>query len=326
MNDRAVSVLENYDMEVIRTYKGRGTIICDTGKGLRVLKEYKGNTEKLELLELLQNKLSETVKTDRLVRNKEGELFSKDTDETVYIVKEQLDGRECNYKNEEEILQAFRIMAKLHLAMRDTSEMASIMPIHYYVEEMEKHTKECKHVRNYLRKLKIKSDFERALLKEYTYFMEKAENILAQAGGEDQIAYEDFVRTNGFFCHGDYQYHNVMFMRNDTAVINLERFALDSGVRDFYLLFRKISEKADWSLSLGEKMLAAYQSNRSFTDMEMKQLYYRLAYPDKFWKIVNFYYNSKKSWIPDKNMEKLENLVKQEKAKERLLKTLFGTV
>ena len=71
-------------------------------------------------------------------------------------------------------------------------------------------------------------------------------------------------------------------------------------------------------------MLDAYQANRSFAPIELKQLYYRLAYPDKFWKIVNFYYNSKKSWIPDKNMEKLENLVKQEKAKEKLLKTLFN--
>lgn len=323
MNDRAVSVLENYDMEVTRTFKGRGTIICDTNKGLRVLKEYKGNTEKLELLELLQNKLSDTVKTDKLVRNKEGELFCKDTDGIVYIVKEQLDGRECNYKSEEEILQAFRIMAKLHQAMRDTGEMAHTLPVHYYVEEMEKHTKECKRIRNYLRKLKIKSEFERALLKEYNYFMDQAESILAQAGEEDQAAYEAFVRENGFFCHGDYQYHNVMFMRNDIAVINLERFAPDSGVRDFYLLFRKISEKTDWSLPLGEKMLAAYESNRSFSPIEWKQLYYRLAYPDKFWKIVNFYYNSKKSWIPDKNMEKLANLVKQEKAKEKLLKTLF---
>lgn len=324
MNDRAVSVLENYDMDVIRTFKGRGTIICETGRGFRVLKEYKGSTEKLELLDLLQGKLSETVRTDRLVRNKEGELFCKDTDGTVYIVKEQLDGRECNYKSEEEILQAFRIMAKLHRGMHHTGEMIQALPLHYYVEEMEKHTKECKHARNYLRKLKVKSDFERALLREYSYFMEKAEDILKKAEEDNQSEYESFVRTNGCFCHGDYQYHNVIFTGNDISVINLEHFALDSGVRDFYLLFRKISEKADWSLSLGEKMLEAYQSNRSFSPMELRQLYYRLAYPDKFWKIVNFYYNSKKSWIPDKNMEKLENLVKQENAKEKLLKTLFA--
>lgn len=324
MNDKAVSVLENYDMEVIRTFKGRGTIICDTTKGLRVLKEYNGSTEKLELLELLQEKVNHIVRTDMIVRNKEGELFCKDSDGITYIVKEQIEGRECNYKNEEEILQAFRAMAKLHQTMRDNSDMAGSMPIHYYVEEMEKHTKECRRVRNYLRRLKIKTDFERALLQEYNYFMERAEDIMQKAMEEDREEYENFVRTNGFFCHGDYQYHNVIFVKNDIAVINLERFAPDSGVRDFYLLFRKISEKSDWSLALGEKMLAAYESNRSFTPMERKQLYYRLAYPDKFWKIVNFYYNSKKSWIPDKNMEKLENLVNQERAKEKLLKAIFA--
>ena len=324
MNDKAVSVLENYDMEVIRTFKGRGTIICDTTKGLRVLKEYNGSTEKLELLELLQEKVNHIVRTDMIVRNKEGELFCKDSDGITYIVKEQIEGRECNYKNEEEILQAFRAMAKLHQTMRDNSDMAGSMPIHYYVEEMEKHTKECRRVRNYLRRLKIKTDFERALLQEYNYFMERAEDIMQKAMEEDREEYENFVRTNGFFCHGDYQYHNVIFVKNDIAVINLEHFAPDSGVRDFYLLFRKISEKSDWSLALGEKMLAAYESNRSFTPMERKQLYYRLAYPDKFWKIVNFYYNSKKSWIPDKNMEKLENLVNQERAKEKLLKTIFA--
>ena len=126
----------------------------------------------MELLDLLQGKLNETVRTDRLVRNKEGELFCKDADGTVYIVKEQLDGRECNYKSEDEILQAFRIMAKLHCGMRHTGELVNAIPVHYYAEEMEKHTKECKHARNYLRKLKIKSDFERALLQEYGYFMQ----------------------------------------------------------------------------------------------------------------------------------------------------------
>ena len=30
-----------------------------------------------------------------------------------------------------------------------------------------------------------------------------------------------------------------------------------------------------------------------------------ISYPEKFWKIVNFYYNTGKAWIPEKNMEKL---------------------
>ena len=47
MNDRAVSVLEEYDFEVLRTWKGRGTILFETKEGIRVLKEYNGMTDRL---------------------------------------------------------------------------------------------------------------------------------------------------------------------------------------------------------------------------------------------------------------------------------------
>ena len=50
---------------------------------------------------------------------------------------------------------------------------------------------------------------------------------------------------------------------------------------------------------------------------------YRLAYPDKFWKIVNFYYNSKKIQNPDKTVEKLDILVAQEKSRQRLIQVFL---
>ena len=125
MNDKAVSVLEQYDMTVNRTFKGRGTIICDTDKGMRVLKEYKGRTEKLELLSRLQGRIGDSLRTDTLVRNKAGELYVKDIDNSVYILEEQVEGRECSYKNEDDIVKACSAMAKLHLKfMTPVSHMA----------------------------------------------------------------------------------------------------------------------------------------------------------------------------------------------------------
>ena len=115
MNDKAVNVLEQYDMTVNRTFKGRGTIICDTDQGMRVLKEYRGRTEKLELLFQLQGKLKDSLRTDTLIRTKEGALFVKDLDNSVYILEEQVEGKECSYKNEEDIVKACGEMAKLHL-------------------------------------------------------------------------------------------------------------------------------------------------------------------------------------------------------------------
>ena len=328
MNDRAVGILEQYDIEVVRTVKGRGTIICETPQGCKVLKEYKGRTDKLEILNALQLGIREIVRTDMLLRNKDGELFCKDTDGTIYILKEQITGRECSYKNEEDIRQAFALMAKLHLAMSMTNlpDAAQLPVRNLYTEEMQKHTKECRHIQNYLRHLKSKSDFERALLRQYDYFLDKAQGVTDKACREDMEQYRQRIEQAGLYYHGDYQYHNVIFDRNDTYVINLERFGKDSGVRDLYLLFRKISEKTDWSLHLGSRMLEAYEKVRPLENWERQQLAYRLAHPDKFWKIVNFYYNSRKSRIPDKTIEKLETLAMQEQARQKLIRTLFGDI
>lgn len=65
--------------------------------------------------------------------------------------------------------------------------------------------------------------------------------------------------------------------------------------------------------------MQAYETVRSMEKEEYRQLYFRLAYPEKFWKIVNFYYNSGKAWIPDKNMEKLVRIIDQEKNKQQFL-------
>ena len=350
MNDKTVNVLEQYDMDVLRTFKGRGTIICDTNKGNRILKEYKGKPEKLELLDCLQRGISDTIKTDTLVRNKEGLLFTKESDGSMYILKEQVDGRECSYKSEEDIAGAFSVMASLHLGFTDRSTDAQRtetgeeksteedsayteqeMPIYFYADEMEKHTRECRHVKNYLKKLRVKSDFERALLQEYDYFLEKANVVTVLAAEEPRREYETYIRENGLYCHGDYQYHNVIFPKNGNSalsagVVNFEHFTHNSGVLDFYLLFRKISEKSDWSLALADHMLNSYQSKRTFAPCEWRALGLRLAYPEKFWKIINFYYNSRKSWMPNRNYEKLESLIRQEQNKEKLVHKLFGVV
>lgn len=329
MNDKAVNVLEQYDMTVNRTFKGRGTIICDTDQGMRVLKEYRGRTEKLELLFQLQGKLKDSLRTDTLIRTKEGALFVKDLDNSVYILEEQVEGKECSYKNEEDIVKACGAMAKLHLKfMTPQSEKICVMPVFFYADEMERHTIECKRVRNYLRKLHNKTEFERALLKEYDYFLEKAVAVTRRAREESQAEYEAYVNSNGLYCHGDYQYHNVIFGKGSggayTGIVNLEHFAHDAGARDFYLLFRKISEKCDWSLDMAQSMLDAYQNRRVFPPIEWRSLCLRLAYPEKFWKIINFYYNSRKSWMPNRNYDKLESLIRQEKNREKLLNKFFS--
>ena len=51
---------------------------------------------------------------------------------------------------------------------------------------------------------------------------------------------------------------------------------------------------------------------RPLGDAEFENFCIRLAYPEKFWKLANYYYNTNKAWIPGKHMEKLEKFLGQQ--------------
>ena len=108
--------------------------------------------------------------------------------------------------------------------------------------------------------------------------------------------------------------------------MNFEKCIADDPVRDIYLMLRKLLEKSGWDIAFGKELLEGYETVRPISAISRIDLYYRLAYPEKFWKIVNFYYNSGKAWIPEKNNEKLEKVILQEEQKQHFLEEVFQNI
>ena len=329
VNDRAVSLFDNYEIEVKRTWKGRGAILCESDKGLLILKEYHGPMNKIYFQDTLLKHIKESgcLLVESILKTKEDELIVYDQDRIPYIVKSYFEGKECNNREVEECRDAVRILAKLHNSsdMSDWEELVS-QPVFHIEKEYEKHNKELKKVRRFLREKSQKTAFEIYLMEHYDYFFD----IALQVTGEMHYYIYDgkTKKQDGFpefsiVCHGDYQYHNIIQTADGMALINFEKCVRDNPVRDLYLFMRKLLEKNNWSLTLGDTLLCAYNEEKTLSENDYMQLYYRFAYPEKFWKIVNFYYNSGKAWIPGRNMEKLEKLLAQEKVKQEFLETIF---
>ena len=319
MNDRAVSLLDQYEIEVVRTRKGRGAILCETDRGLLIFKEYGGNPEKLRVQDQLLKTVAERgfAQAESLIPNKEGELFVKDNDGVLYILKTYRDGRECNIREKGECLEAMKILARLHLCTQDGLPIET--PKTFSIgEEYEKKNRELKRIRKFLQARSQKTWFEIALLGCFDAFYDQAQEAL-EAWNE----YGNVPREEGAFCHGDYQYHNLILDDKGWYLINFERCTEDDPVRDLHLILRKLLEKSNWSRELGEDLLKTYEKIRPLSAISRIDLYYRLTYPDKFWKIANFYYNSGKAWIPGRNQEKLEKLIAQEKVKKEFLEQVF---
>ncbi len=332
MNDRAVELLEQYDIEILRIRKGRGALVCDTGGGCLIFKEYAGNEGRARL----QNRLLEgiakkgLVRTEHILSTKEGSLLVRDIDGTSYVLKTWEDGRECNIRDREESMQAAKLLAELHESMELPGDTPELPDAFSPEREYEKHNREIKKVRKFLKQKGQKQSFEIALLGACDYFLEQAlaveEDWRKYAGSLKKEEAGSGGAEPVTFCHGDYQYHNILMGEEGWFVANFEKCLPDDPVRDICLLLRKLLEKGDWSVPLGVGLLRAYERERPVSAESMIDLYYRLAYPEKFWKIVNFYYNSGKAWIPGKNQEKLEKLIAQEKEKQRFLDEVFRNV
>lgn len=330
MREYERDILEQYYIDIRSTRRIRGAILCDTEQGLYLLKEVTVPQERIRVLaefyDFMENQ--QWCEVDKIILNKEGNYITGEEGNSKYILKKWFHGRECDIRKPEEILEACGTLAKLHLHMRYKME-GGVSDAVRIDEEYERHNRELKKVREFIRKVSLKKDFEMQFLKyfdEIYVWAKTAEELLGKMGYENLRI--DQLRQN-CLVHGEYNYHNILMSENNhqstlCAVTNFEKVKRDIQVEDFYYFLRKVMEKYGWKERLGDNMLNAYSAVKPFSEKEVEYIKLRLLYPEKFWKIANAYYHSNKAWISEKNTEKLNVSIRQTKEKERFLKNVFA--
>lgn len=317
MIEQTQAILEQYELDVTNVRKGRGHWIVNSKNGDFVLKEYWGSEGKAKLQKTLTDHIAQStgVLVQQLVANKEGMLLTKDRDERSYTLQTFREGRECNLQDKTEQCQALATMARMHEGMYIEKSLLPTEVMPYSLKhEFEKRNTELRRIRRYLREKRNKNDFERFLYTNFNTFFEKALEVEEEWDIYEKCAYHQDEKV--VFCHGDYQHHNVWISGSDVMVLQFEKYLADLPCRDLYLFMRKLLEKNNWDKELGLMVLKEYEKVRSLPMIERISMAYRFAYPEKFWKIANYYFNSKKSFIPEKNMEKLGKLLMQEEQKD----------
>jgi CotS family spore coat protein len=191
-------------------------------------------------------------------------------------------------------------------------------------QEMERHNRELKRVRSYIRAKKQKNEMEIYLLNSFDLFYGQAcmaETLLRESGYE---ALWQRTLEQGRLCHGSYTYHNVLFQESQIITTNFDKTEVGIQIRDLYDFLRKVMEKNGWNKTLGRRLIGSYEKERVLEKEEGVLLYTMLLYPEKYWKLVNFYYNSRKSWISSRNLEKLLKIREQEEGRTAFLEELKG--
>lgn len=321
MNDWGLSVLDRYPLIIRGTRKVRGALLCDTSEGWYLLQEYSGSEKRLrreaEILSFLEEEGGHLV--DSLTADEEGKLCNANEEGNRYILKKWYPFSECSVNSRNEISQAVRLLAKLHLCMRklpkekaeNDADGKKGVQQPGLDEIYEKHTRELHRVKNYLKHKKKKTAIEECIAGSFSQMYEQARMAQEHL---DRSAYRS-LRTEalqeGRVCHGAYHQHNVLIGGGQIASVNYEHYAEGIQLTDLYQFMRKILEKHGWNPQLGSAMLEEYRRILPLKPEERQMLCILFEYPEKYWKQVNFYFNGNKAWIPARNVEKLQNAVDQ---------------
>lgn len=301
MNDRYMEALEQYEPEAVSVRRGRGAWICETETGWRILKEYRGTVKRLEFEDQVLNTicLEPGIQVDHYIHNKEGSLLSIAGDGTRYVMKEWYPERECDLKNPEELCLAASRLALLHKGLRTVKlqeewNLGSILtePLK---DELKRHNRELLRARNYIRGKRSKTEFELCVIESYPEFFEQAKKAAEMM--EELMAGGRNGTVPLYLCHGDLDQHHLLMGKNYTAAVDFNRMHLGVQMSDLYRFMRKAMEKHGWDVKLGRSVLEAYCKNLPVMEEERKVLYGLFLYPEKYWKQINFYYNTNKAWI-----------------------------
>lgn len=331
MRDNELAILDQYDIDVKNTRKVRDAVLCETAQGLFLVKELRFSEKRLSVLEYLGEHLRERgmENIDWILKNKESQLFSVSEGGNRYFLKKWFPGKECDIHREKDVLDAVVNLTKIHMAMREfevdeEGERVTVTPGEDLRNEYFRHNREMKKVRSFMRRRVGKGDFEIAFLKHFDAMYACADCALErlEASNYEKLLAEN--RQNHGLIHGDYNYHNILMTYGGIATTNFEHVQENIQITDFYYFLRKVMEKNQWDPILGDKMINCYQKHLPFKEGEFDYIAICLAYPEKFWKAADSYYRSRKVWIPAKNLEKLELVIKQTEEKKHFLKTIFA--
>ena len=228
MNERALTVFEQYELDITETFKIRGNYGCNTPDGKYILQEYDNSNDKMVSMKSLYNHLeSSGIKTDYVIPNKEDRYVSVSEDGYTYILKKWFESQECNINEEKHIVMGAANLGRFHTlcqnSQRFMEETKGFHPGKNMLVIYEKHNKEIINIRNYIKKRKNKNYFELALkemLVEYYSQADEALKALRQTGYGKM--YNNALEHKNL-NHGSYNHHNIVLLNGKIAMINMSK-------------------------------------------------------------------------------------------------------
>lgn len=311
MQEIGVELFKQFNIDVRNIIQNKDSFILQTASDKKILKKTFLSPERILFIhgakEHLYNNGIENI--DRFLSTDEGIPYILIND-VCFTLHNDLEGRECSFDNTKDVLEATAMLAKMHKASKgyiaptDSMQRDNLGKLPQFFS---KRLEDLKKIKKKAGKRKSKFDY---------LFLEYADNFIAS--GEAAIYmlessnYEALVkqtRNEKSFCHHDFTHNSIIFNDKGAHIINFDYCCYELKVYDIANLIRRKMRKCNWDLKTAKILFNEYIKWENISSDEIKILKIMLRFPQKFWRIINKYYNSKHSWSEKFFIQKLNEVI-----------------
>jgi len=304
-------IADNYDFDVKSIAPFKDISIINTTEGKKVLKKNILSQDRILFIHAAKEHLVKNnfLDLDRYLCNTNGVPFIN-IEGMNYTISNAIEGIECNFDNRIDITNATNSLARMHKASkgfiapdnsRERDELGKL-PV-YFGKRLE----EIKKLKKVAKRGKTKFDYLFLDYVDYFYVLgEKAIQSLSSSKYEEIVK---AARQEGSFCHHDFTHHNIICNKDRTYITNFDFCSFELKVYDLANLIRRKMRKCNWDINEAKVIVDEYRSIESIVDDELLIMKIMLQFPQKFWRVINKYYNSKRSWSEKSFISKLYEVI-----------------
>ncbi|MTK12649.1 MAG: CotS family spore coat protein [Clostridiaceae bacterium] len=314
---REFEIERQFDIKIENIKPNKGVYLLKTDKGLKCLKKINYGTQKLLFVYGAKEHLMKNgfPRVDRYCVNTEGNPYAL-VNEDIYTLSGWIEGRECDFKSKDDLVNAAKSLAHMHIASKgyEPPENSKLKTdLGRWPSLMEKRVRSLDKMRDMGRKKGNKGSFDLNYTKTVQFYKDlgkRAINVL------ESSMYMDLCRITEEekgFCHHDFTYHNIIIDNEDNVnVIDFDYCKREIRTYDISAFMIKVLKRVNWDIEQAQLIIDSYNDVSPLKEEEYRVLFAFLLFPQRFWRLSNRYYYNEVNWPSNTFNNKLEDLISEQ--------------
>lgn len=241
-------------------------------------------------------------------------------DDIPYTMVDLIEGRECEFDDDRDVIKATEALALMHKAAHGFCPKGPYIPsgLGKLPAMFKKHLEE-------IRKLRKKAERERnsfdyLFMEHFDHFYKSGMKSLEILFASKYNKLVERTQKEGMICHHDYSYQNILIKGDVTSVINFDYCSVELKIYDIVNILRRRMRKCNWDIEKAKLILDVYRRIEPIDQDEMQVMKSMLQFPQKFWRVINRYYNSRRCWAQRNFTMMLEEVIQEKDAHDNFMK------